>query len=122
MLPTVTGSGESALLRTRSASGPGTAFTVVPVEELLLVTSGSDTPLVTLAVLSRVPAAVGVMTIVIVALPPLLIVPRAHVTVLVPLQLPWLVEEETKVTPPGNVSVTTTPVAASGPLFVTMIV
>src|SRR5438128_116053 len=57
-----------------------------------------------------------------VALPPLASDPTLHVTLLVPLQLPWDADAETKLTPIGSVSVTTTPVAVFGPLLVTVIV
>jgi hypothetical protein len=97
------------------------AFTVVVVVQLLLLVLGSVTPLVTLAVLLRVPTAPapGVTTIVTVALAPLVNVPIEQVTVLVPLQLPSVVADETNVVLAGNVSVTVTPVAELGPLFVT---
>jgi hypothetical protein len=39
---------------------------------------------------------------------------------IVPLQLPWLDAAETKVTPAASASVTTTSVAVSGPVFVTV--
>jgi hypothetical protein len=57
-----------------------------------------------------------------VALAPLARVPRLHVTVTVPLQLPCDVMVDTQVAPPGKVSVMVTPVAALGPLLVTTIV
>ena len=63
-----------------------------------------------------------VATIVIVALWPLVIVPRVHVTVVVPEQVPSDVAEETNVTPAGNASVIATFAALIGPLFVTVIV
>jgi hypothetical protein len=117
--PTNTGSGESVLLSDRSADKP---LTVVVVVALLLPDTGSATLLVTLAVLLNVPPAVGVTTIVTVALAALARVPRLHVTVAVPLQLPCDGVVDTQVTPPGSVSVTETPVAELGPLFVTVIV
>ena len=49
-------------------------------------------------------------------------VPRLQVTLLVPVQAPWLGVAEPKVTPPGSVSVTATFAAAVGPLFVTVMV
>jgi hypothetical protein len=79
--------------------------------------------LATLAVLVIVPAALGVTTMVMVALAPLVSVPRLQVTVLPDrLQLPWLDEEETNVTLDGRVSVTLTFVAVPGPLLVMVIV
>jgi hypothetical protein len=44
-----------------------------------------------------------------------------HVTVLVPLQEPWLLDAETKDTLAGSVSVTVTPVESEGPPFVAVI-
>jgi hypothetical protein len=102
----------------RSADG----LTVVLVELELFPRFGSPVVLVTLAVLFNVPAAVGVTTIVTVALPPLLMVPRLQETVLVPVQLPWLGVAETYVAPAGSVSVTVTPDALLGPPFVTVMV
>ena len=106
----------------RSAFVGGTGFTVVDAVLLLLPVLGSVTPLVTLAVLLMVPVTVGVTIIVTFAETPLPNVPRLQVTVLVPLQLPWLGVADTNVTPAGKVSVTVTPVALFGPLFVTVIV
>jgi hypothetical protein len=97
-------------------------LTVVTAVTALLAVSRSVSFLVTLAVLLMVPATVGVTTIVTVALAPLARVPRVQVMVLVPLQLPWLADEETNVTPEGRVSVTATPVAVLGPLLVTVMV
>ena len=67
-------------------------------------------------------ANVGVTMIITVAVPPLLIVPRPQVTVLVPVHVPWLAEAENRVTPEGSVSIRLTFVAGSGPLFPTVIV
>ena len=64
------------------------ALTVVPSVALLLVVSGSLSLAETLAVLLIGPETVGFTTIVTVAEPFLAIVPSAHVTVAVPLQLP----------------------------------
>jgi hypothetical protein len=94
----------------------------VDSESLLLLVFGSDWLPVTLAVLVFVPALVGVTTIVTVAEAPLARLPRLQVTMLVPLQLPWLGVADTKATPVGNVSVIVTPVAVAGPLLLTVIV
>src|SRR5439155_20211299 len=51
-----------------------------------------------------------------------LIVPRLQTMVLVPLHVPWLGVTETKLVPLGSASVTDTPVAPPGPLFVTVMV
>jgi hypothetical protein len=117
VLPTTTGSGASVLEIDRSAA----ALTVVVVVELLLLMFGSVTLLVTLAVLLSVPtaAAVGVTTIVTVALAALANVPMEHVMVVVPLQFPNVDVADTNVTFAGNVSVTVTPVAELSPPFFT---
>ena len=81
----MTGSGESVLVMDRSADN---ALTVVGSASELLLVFGSLVELVTLAVLLRLPALVGVATIVTEAFAPLAMVPSAHVMVLVPLQLP----------------------------------
>ena len=72
------------------------------------------------AVFVIVPAAVGRMTIVTVAEAPLARSPSAHVTVVVPEQLPWLAVDDLALSPEGSVSVTVTPVAGFGPLLVTV--
>ena len=115
-MPTITGSGESVLVRARSAVVP--LLTVVTAVEVLLAVLESDSVADTVAVLLKLPAAVGVTTRVTVALALLLIVPRGQLTVLVPLQLPWPGVAETKLTPAGKVSVKLTPVAVEGPLLV----
>ena len=76
----------------------------------------------TVALLEIVPVPPVVTRISTLAVPPLRIVPRLQVTVLVPEQLPWLGVAETSVTLAGSVSTTVVPVAAAGPLFVTTIV
>src|SRR3954462_15978856 len=53
---------------------------------------------------------------------PLVSVPMAQVTVPVPLHDPCEGMAETNVVPAGRVSVTVTPLAASGPLFMTLVV
>jgi hypothetical protein len=45
-----------------------------------------------------------------------------HVTVEVPLQLPWLGVAETNAVPAGIVSVTVVPAASAGPALLTVIV
>jgi hypothetical protein len=67
------------------------------------------------------PVAIGLTTIVTVAVAPEFMLPRAQVTVVpVTLQVPWPEAAETKVTPEGSVSVSVTPVAADGLSFVTV--
>jgi hypothetical protein len=68
-----------------------------------------------------VPVIVVVTTIEIVALAPLAMLPKLHVTVPPASEhVPWLGVADTYVTLGSSVSVTTTPVALSGPLFVTV--
>ena len=100
----------------------GDVVTVVTAVAVLSLVSGSVSFPMTIVVLLTPPAAVGATTIVTVVLAPLVKSPRLQVTVLVPLQVPWLGVAETKLTPGGKVSVITTPVAASGPLFMTVMV
>jgi hypothetical protein len=66
--------------------------------------------------------AVTVVTSVIVALAPLLIAPNVQLTGLAALHVPCDGVALTKLNPAGNVSLTTTEVAASGPTFDTVIV
>jgi hypothetical protein len=92
---------------------------VIAVAELSLIL-GSVSRLETVAVLVIFPIAVGLTTILIVAVAEEARLSRAQVIVLVPLQVPWLEVAETKVTPDGSVSVTVTPVAADTHLLVTV--
>ena len=83
----------------------------------MLLLFESPVAALTLAVLVIVPAAVVVITIVIVTLDPLEISPRLQVTVPPDsLQLPAEGVAVLKVTPAGNVSVSTTLAAVFGPL------
>ena len=83
--------------------------------------SGFD--VVTVAVFWTLPGVGGsVSTSEIVADPPLATVPRAQVTVVVPLQLPWLGVADVNVVPGGMTSVTETPAADAGPALVTTMV
>jgi hypothetical protein len=76
---------------------------------------------VTLAELLIVPEVLGVTTIVTVAFAPSPMLPRLQVTVPPDsLHVPWLGMAEPKGTPVGSVSVSTTPVAVSGPMLVTV--
>jgi hypothetical protein len=120
--PTKTGSGESVLVIARSAGVVAGLTVVVIGPAVLLPELGSGVVLNTLALLLRSGGLtiVGVTVMVIVALAPLARLPRLQVTVLVPLQLPWLGMAEPNVTLPGNVSVTVTAEAEVGPLLVTM--
>jgi hypothetical protein len=98
--------------------------TLTPEElALLLAEFGSPSAALTLALFVIVPlVAVTVATSVIVALAPLLIVPRLQLTGLAALHVPCDGVALTKLTPAGSVSLTTTDVAASGPAFDTVIV
>ena len=90
----------------------------VVIDEELLAVSKSLSPAVTVAVFASCPWAVGVTVIVTTALAPIARLPRLHVTVVVPLHVPCVADDEPKVTPAGNASVTVTFVAAAGPLLV----
>ena len=68
------------------------------------------------------PAEAGVTTITTVALALLARLPIVQVTAVAPLHEPCDGVEETKVTPPGSVSVGVTLVAGAGPLLVMVIV
>ncbi len=99
--------------------GTVTSMTVVSSVSSLLEVSGSGSSAVTVVEFVIVPVALGVTSILTVACAPFARLPRLHVTTpLNSLQLPWLGVADTKLTPAGSVSVTTTLVASSGPLFV----
>ena len=92
---------------------------VVAAEAELLAVLGSAVVALTLAVLVTVPAVVGAVALmVMVALLPEARVPTLQVTVPELLaQVPCVELAETKVSPEGRVSVTVTPEAGLGPLF-----
>jgi hypothetical protein len=106
--------GATVSLKARSAD----AVTGVLRVAVLFPGTGSVSLAATLAVFVTVPAAVGVTTIVTVALAALARVPRLQLTAAV--QVPWLGVAETNVTPVGTASVKVTPVAGDGPLLVTV--
>ena len=91
------------------------AVTVVVAVDELLPGFGSDSLADTVAVLLMVPVVVGVTVIVNVALAPDASEAEVHVTVPEALVHPELAEPN--VTPAGRTSVTLTPVAVLGPLF-----
>src|SRR5229473_5788785 len=95
------------------------AATCVAAEAVLLAVFGSGSLPFTVAVLVTVPAVAGAVALmVIVALAPEARLPTEQVTVPeAKVQVPWLEVAEPKVTPLGRVSVTVTPVAGDGPLF-----
>src|SRR6266446_2222916 len=104
-----------------------TGRTVVLVEAVLLRALGSDTFDETRAVLVSVPPAVGVTTMLRVAVAALAREPRSQPTcnssrTVTIAQLPLLGLADTKVAPTGTSSETRTPVAAAGPTFVTVTV
>src|SRR5918911_1037396 len=104
----------------RIGLGGGLSTTVVALA-VLLDESGSASDALTVAVSVICPDAVGVTTMVTMALAPFVSVPMEQLTGPVLLQEPCVVEEETNVTPAGSVSVRLTFVACAGPLLVTMI-
>jgi hypothetical protein len=100
-------------------------LTVVITVAVLLAGVGSVVRAATLAVFVIVPGVLGaVTTISTVAVAPLGKMPKLHVTVLVPEQLPVLGVAESNVTPAGRTSVRVTPLVVAGmagvPLFVTV--
>src|SRR5260370_173755 len=98
----------------------GEATMVVVADAVLLAGFGSASLPFTDAVLVMVPAVAGAVALmVIVALAPEARLPTEQVTVPEALvQVPWLEDAETKVTPLGGASVTVTPVAGGGGLVV----
>src|SRR3989442_1667601 len=88
-------------------------------DAVLLAGFGAGSLPLTVAVLVMVPAVAGAGGLMgIVALAPEARLPTEQVTVPDALvQVPWLALAETKVTPAGSGSVTVTPVAGDGPLF-----
>src|SRR6266478_2884495 len=77
---------------------------------------------VTVAVFVIEPAAVAVTTKETEAVAPFARVPKLQVTVVVPVQMPWLGVTETNARPAGRTSVNVTPVEFAGPLLVTAMV
>jgi hypothetical protein len=121
--PANTGLGEADFVIETSAE----AVTVVVVVELLLLGTGSPTPLDTVAVfvIDGTAKAVGVTVILIVTFCPFVMVPRLHETVVVPLQVPaegGVTVVDTHVTFVGSGSVIVTEGAAFGPPFATVMV
>src|SRR5688500_4507547 len=102
-----TGSGASVFVTPRSAA----ALTFVVAVALLLPAFGSGPSAMTDAVFVIVPAVLGLILIVTVAVPALTIVPSPHETVVVPLQVPCVAVADTNVELAGRVSMTVAPVA-----------
>ena len=93
----------------------------VAVAWLLAVFVSGRSP-ATVTVLVCGPAALGVVTSVMVTVAPAAMVPRLQLRIAPPVHEPWVVVAETNVFPPGIGSAIVTPVSVSGPLFVTTIV
>ena len=92
---------------------------MVIVAELSLV-SGSVSLALAAAVFDNWPVDCGTTTMLVVAELPCGRLPKLHVTVVVPLHVPWVGVAETKLTPACSVSVIFVLVAGDGPLFETM--
>src|SRR2546423_591367 len=113
--------GRACLLIDRSADPPVvTTLTSVLAEAESLAGFGSVSLPLIVASLVMVPAVAGaVALIVMLAVAALAREPTSQVTVPEALvQVPWVELAEVKPTPAGRVSLTVTPVAASGPLLV----
>jgi hypothetical protein len=107
-----------AVLVIATSAFSGADDTLVVADDELLAVFGSGSFAVAVAVLVMVPIAVGVTVIVFVALAPDASEPTVHVTVPETLVHPGLAE--LNVTVAGSVSVTVTPVAGLGPLFLVL--
>src|SRR5579864_8079272 len=107
------------MARERSATG----MMVTEALAELFAGTGSDSLNAAPAVSLKVPSVMAVAVMVKVALLLEGSVPRVKVTALpFVLQVPWLVVADTNCTAAGNVSVTTSEVAAHGPAFETVMV
>jgi hypothetical protein len=116
LAPKVMVPAEASFVTIKSAA----ELTVVVAVAELLAGVGSGSVAVTVAVFDSIAAAVGVTTMVMVALPLFTIPPRLQVTVPAPcVQTGPVGVTETKVTPAGRVSVSTTFVASRGPALLT---
>src|SRR4030066_467748 len=102
--------------------GAGLFTTVVAVALSLPATESTVTAVTVAVLLNALLPLIGVTTSVIVAEAVLAMTPRLHDCVVVPVQLPCDGVLETNVTPAGNVSLTVTPVAVSGPALLTVMV
>src|SRR5713101_2712433 len=116
--PNGTEVGVAVVIRVKSV----TLLIVTATLALLLVRFGSGSLPATLAVLVMIVGEVtapAVTTIEMSTLAPLGMAPSEQTTGAGPEQTPWLALAKPNVTPAGNESVTTTPVARPGPLFLT---
>ena len=100
----------------RSAAG----VTVVVSDVVLSPVSGSPWSPVTLAVFVWSPVEVATTAIVTVAVSPLAMLPMSQMTV--PVHVPRVAADDTKLISAGSVSVSITPVASEGPLLLTLMV
>ena len=91
LFPNKTGSGETVLVTERSETG----FTVIVADAESFDEFVSVSLAVTVTLLTRLPLLMLLTTIVVVALELALIVPRLHVTVEEPLQLPCVEDDDT---------------------------
>src|SRR6266852_2155134 len=114
--PRVTESGVAVVMSVKSEV---LLIVTVPLEAELLAAFGSGSLPVTLAVLVAEPAAAAVTRIEMSTTAPLGMAPSEQTTGVGPEQAPWLDAAKASVTVGGSESVTTTPVASPGPLFLT---
>src|SRR5437867_10273453 len=100
-----------------------TGLTVVTTVAVLLTKFRSASLATTAARLVTGPETVGMLIMLSAAQPWLVRLPKSQITwPLATVQLPWLFVSDTKATVEGSVLVNLTPVAVSGPRFVTRIV
>ena len=116
LLPRITESGVAVVMTVRS----GELLTVTgPLEALLSSGVGSGSLPATVAVFWAEPAATAVTRIEMSTIAPLGIAPSEQTTGTDCVHAPWLAVAKANVTVAGSESVTTTPVASPGPLFLT---
>src|SRR6266436_932664 len=114
--PRITELGVAVLMIVRSGV---LLIVTAPLEALLSSGVGSGSLPVTLAVLATEPAVAAVTTIEMSTIAPLGMAPSEQTTGVGPEHAPWLALAKANVTVGGSESVTTTPVARPGPLFLT---
>src|SRR6185295_11854675 len=121
MLPVARSSTRSpvARLMRRTAFTVVAGMIVVSRVALLFAVCGSVVVALTVAVLLSGWVAVARTITFAMTIAPGAMSPRAHITVAVPVHVPWLADALTSATPAGSWSWTRTSVAAAGPLFVT---
>src|SRR6266852_4177202 len=114
--PRITELGVAVLMIVRSGV---LLIVTAPLEALLSSGVGSGSLPVTVAVFWAAPTAVAVTRIEMSTIAPLWMAPSEQTTGVGPEQAPWLDAAKASVTVGGSESVTTTPVASPGPLFLT---